>query len=172
MVLHTDEPHPHVHMVVKAMSEQGVRLNIRKATLREWRREFSHHLREQGIEANATERAVRGQYRSSKKDAIYRADLRGASTYMRNYAQRLRDERPRQVPGFQLGLRKLATTRREVQYGWAAVADRLQAAGQTTLATVVHKFAAQLPSVRTDWRAPWPIKRLHEHSLEQPQRSR
>ncbi len=25
MVLHTDEPHPHVHMVVKAMSEQGVR---------------------------------------------------------------------------------------------------------------------------------------------------
>ena len=31
MVLHTDEPHPHVHMVVKAVSEQGVRLNIRKA---------------------------------------------------------------------------------------------------------------------------------------------
>ena len=26
MVLHTDEPHPHVHMVVKAMSERGVRL--------------------------------------------------------------------------------------------------------------------------------------------------
>ena len=38
MVLHTDEPHPHVHMVVKAISEQGVRLNIRKATLREWRK--------------------------------------------------------------------------------------------------------------------------------------
>jgi hypothetical protein len=45
MVLHTDEPHPHVHMVVKAMSEQGVRLNIRKSTLREWRREFARHLR-------------------------------------------------------------------------------------------------------------------------------
>ena len=29
MVLHTDEPHPHVHMVVKAVSEQGVRMNIR-----------------------------------------------------------------------------------------------------------------------------------------------
>ena len=34
LVLHTDEPHPHVHLVMKAMSEQGVRLNIRKATLR------------------------------------------------------------------------------------------------------------------------------------------
>jgi hypothetical protein len=40
MVLHTDEPHPHVHMVVKAVSEQGVRLNIRKAKLREWRCEL------------------------------------------------------------------------------------------------------------------------------------
>lgn len=26
MVLHTDEPHPHVHLVIKAVSEQGVRL--------------------------------------------------------------------------------------------------------------------------------------------------
>jgi len=34
MVLHTDDPHPHVHVVVKAVSEQGVRLNIRKPTLR------------------------------------------------------------------------------------------------------------------------------------------
>jgi hypothetical protein len=48
MVLHTDEPHPHAHVVVKAMSEAGKRLNIRKATLREWRREFARHLREQG----------------------------------------------------------------------------------------------------------------------------
>ena len=29
MALHTDEPHPHVHMVVKAVSEQGVRLQFR-----------------------------------------------------------------------------------------------------------------------------------------------
>src|ERR1700683_629726 len=64
MVLHTDEPHPHVHMVVKAVSEEGVRLNIRKATLREWRREFARHLRAQGISANATDKAVRGTTRA------------------------------------------------------------------------------------------------------------
>lgn len=45
MVLHTDEPHPHFHMVVKAVSEQGVRLNIKKDTLRYWRSEFARHLR-------------------------------------------------------------------------------------------------------------------------------
>src|SRR6185436_21166985 len=60
MVLHTDEPHPHVHMVVKAVSEQGERLNIRKDTLRRWRSEFAEHLRRLGVAANVTERAVRG----------------------------------------------------------------------------------------------------------------
>lgn len=34
-------PHPHVHAVVKRVSEQGVRPNIRKAPLREWRKEFA-----------------------------------------------------------------------------------------------------------------------------------
>src|SRR5437762_12108572 len=83
LVLHTDEPHPHVHLVVKAVSEYGVRLNIRPATLREWRRQFARHLRDQGIAANATERAVRGQARSHKPDGIYRATLRGDSTHTR-----------------------------------------------------------------------------------------
>src|SRR5213080_3942104 len=83
LVLHTDEPHPHVHLVVKAVSEQGVRLNIRKATLREWRREFARHLRDQGIAANATERAVRGESRTRPTDPIYRANLRGDSTHTR-----------------------------------------------------------------------------------------
>lgn len=73
MVLHTDEPRPHVHVVVKAVSEDGLRLNIRKATLRGWRQEFARHLREQGIAANATERWVRGETNTRKTDGSYRA---------------------------------------------------------------------------------------------------
>lgn len=72
MALHTDEPHPHVHLLVKAMSEQGVRLNIRKATLRMWRSEFARHLREQGVRANATERLVRGSLGRSVPDGLFR----------------------------------------------------------------------------------------------------
>ncbi len=49
MVLHTDEPHAHVHLVVKAVSAQGVRLNIRKATLHWWRSELAAHLRALGV---------------------------------------------------------------------------------------------------------------------------
>jgi hypothetical protein len=36
MVLRTDDARPHVHVVLKARSEEGKRLNIRKATLRSW----------------------------------------------------------------------------------------------------------------------------------------
>ncbi len=68
LVLHTDQDHPHVHLVVKAVSEEGKRLNIRKATLREWGGLFAQHLRAHGVAANATERAVRGQTQSRLKD--------------------------------------------------------------------------------------------------------
>ena len=70
MTLHTDEPHPHVHLVIKAMSEQGERLNIRKATLRQWRAEFARHLRAVGVEANATQRHIRGDATPRKPDGI------------------------------------------------------------------------------------------------------
>jgi hypothetical protein len=48
-VLHTDEPHPHVHLVLKSVNEHGVRLNIKKATLRHWRSEFAQNLRLHGV---------------------------------------------------------------------------------------------------------------------------
>ncbi len=118
MVLHIDEPHPHVHLVVKAVSEQGVRLNIRKATLRDWRKEFARHLREQGVAANATERVVRGETRTPKKDGIYRAMRRGDSSHMR---ERVREAAA--VMGIgrgheESGKSKLIATRTEVVKGW------------------------------------------------------
>ena len=63
MALHTDNAHPHVHVVLKARSEQGKRLNISKPHLKEWRVNFADHLRAQGVAANATPRAFRDQKR-------------------------------------------------------------------------------------------------------------
>lgn len=65
MALHTDSSHPHVHVVLKAKSEQGKRLNIHKPTLKEWREKFAHHLRAQGVVASATPRAFRNQKHGS-----------------------------------------------------------------------------------------------------------
>jgi len=60
IALHTDDPHPHVHVILKAVSEQGARLNIKKAHLKEWRFKFAAHLRDLGVAANATPRQFRG----------------------------------------------------------------------------------------------------------------
>jgi len=83
-VLHADEPHPHVHAVINAISEHAERLYVKKATLRHWRSEFARHLRAQGVDANATERAVRGQIQTRKVDGIFRAERRGESKHTRD----------------------------------------------------------------------------------------
>src|SRR5262249_51386143 len=72
LALHTDEPHPHVHLVVKAASEEGGRLNIRKATLRVWRQAFARHLRQHGVAAKATPRSSRKKTVTRKLKGVYR----------------------------------------------------------------------------------------------------
>jgi hypothetical protein len=150
MALHTDQPQPHVHLVVKAVSEQGVRLNIRKATLREWRRDFAANLRELGVEANATERAVRGVSTPRKSDAIYRAAKRGASTHYRERAQTVANEMRHGGVRPEPGLGTLLRTRQAVITGWNAAADTLNAAGRHDDAALIRRFAAHLPPVQTE----------------------
>src|SRR5437879_8226729 len=123
MALHTDEPHPHVHMVVKAVSEQGVRLNVRRATLRKWRREFARHLRALGVAANATERAVRGQSQSPKLDGIYRPERRGDSRRTRDRVEAVARELAKGDLRVEAGKAKLLETRKQVQQGWWAISD-------------------------------------------------
>jgi len=149
LVLHTDQEHPHVHLVIKAVSEQGERLNIRKATLRDWRGQFAQHLRAHGIAANATERAVRGQTRSGFKDVIHRAWLRGDSRHLRDRAERVaRELRTGGLKPTQ-GKARLLETRREVIAGWHAAADALLEAGQGELAQKIWGFIGGMSPPRT-----------------------
>ncbi len=150
LVLHTDEPHPHVHVVLKAVSEQGVRLNIRKATLRHWRAEFAHHLRLVGVPANATDRAVRGAGSKAKKDGIYRASLRGDSTFVREQAQAVAAELLHRSRVIEPGKRKLVATRASVEDGWRSASDVLIRQGQVDLADQVRRFVASMPPPRMD----------------------
>jgi len=60
MALHTHQANPHVHLLVRAESDLGVRLNPRKADLHEWRMEFAADLRQRGIAAAASRQAARG----------------------------------------------------------------------------------------------------------------
>lgn len=150
LVLHTNEPHPHVHLVVKAVSEQGKRLNIRKATLRWWRREFARHLQALGVPANATERAVRGENRSPKRDGIYRAEQRGESWRTRARMDEVGSQLLRGSLPTERGKETLILTRKDVERGWREVSEILVAQGQRELATAVLRFVGQMPPPRSD----------------------
>lgn len=153
-LVHTDQPHPHVHLVVKAMGEQGERLHISNTNLREWRREFARHLRSQGIAANATDRVVRGANKPHKPDRIYRAMRAGRSTHLQQLVQVVA-----------LGLRhaslqpesrksRLLETRREIVRQWQELGVQLQASGHADLARSVNGFVTRMPAPQTEREQP------------------
>lgn len=170
MVLHTDQNHPHVHLVVKSEHEfePGRRLYIRKDTLRQWREQFAALMREQGVAANATPRQLRGQARTPKRDPIhhrlrdvssYRAMAGGAdssrtipkgSTFMRSkfaaIGKQLQSGELMPEPGKET----LAATRAEVTADWRTTAGSLRREGQGDLARRVEEFVRGMQPVQTD----------------------
>ena len=150
MALHTHQQHPHVHLVVKAEGSQGRRLHIDKAMLREWREDFARMMRDQGIAANATPRAVRGEIKRGERDAFYRTRRRGHSEALRgrigSIASELASTRAIRDPA----RARLIETRKALVAGWMGVASTLEAQGESALARDVRSFARTLPPVLTD----------------------
>ena len=169
MALHTDEPHPHVHMALKAVSEQGVRLHIRKETLREWRREFARHLRKLGVAANATDRAVRGLSKTQKIDGIFRAARRGDSSHMQTRVEATARALSVGQVAPEAGKARLTATRRQVAEGWRCVGQRLNREGQHHLAAEVERFLNELPPPLTE--REWIASQLQHHARNSGQRT-
>lgn len=172
LVLHTDEDHPYVHLVLKAVSEQGVRLNIQKATLRHWRSEFARNLRLLGVQANATERAVRGDTKKAMKDGIYRASLRGDSTYLQAQAEMVVAELLSGRVRAQPSKRTLVETRRQIEVGWRSVGILLVKDGRSDLADEVRRFVEGMPAVKTDqeWIGAEMLRGVRQRNREEPTR--
>lgn len=150
MALHTDTESPHVHVVIKAVSEQGQRLHIDKATLREWRSGFARQLRALGVRANATPRYARGETGIRKPDGIYRANLRGESTHMREREEVVAQELAQGKLRIEPGKADLRETHEEVQRRWLAVGDILIRQRQPELAAHVRRFSDEMPLPRTE----------------------
>ena len=150
IALHTDDRHPHVHVVLKAVREQGQRLNIRKATLRDWREQFAENLRELGIAANATERAVRGRGRTRKSDGIFRAAQRWQSTHVQTrQLQAIREVRG-EAGAPDVGGDRLRKTRADIREGWRQTASKLRAVGDHALADQIRVFIGGMPPPMTE----------------------
>jgi hypothetical protein len=146
---------------LKAVGEDGVRLNIRKATLREWRRDFAAALRMQDVAANATERAVRGVSRTSSTDGIYRAMRRGDSRHLEDRATAVARDLAAGHVHAEAGKESLVRTRKAVETGWLRASELLDRQGDAWLASEVRQFVNRMPPPRTD--REWLAAELREH---------
>jgi len=96
------------------------------------------------VEANATERAVRGNRLPAKLDGIYRAEQRGESHHTRTRAEVVARELLKGDLRIEQGKARLLETRKEVERGWFAVSDILMAEGREELAHQAWRFAAEM----------------------------
>ncbi len=150
MVLHTDQKHPHVHLVVKAENELGQRLHIDKQRLREWREDFARLMREQGIAANATMRAVRGENKKYPREKIFKAQRYGNSTALHDRVIGIANELSRSRTIADPVRDRLLETRKSLVSAWMRAAEVLDAQGEIILAGDVRYFVKHMPPVLTD----------------------
>jgi hypothetical protein len=150
MVLHTDQKHPHVHLVVKAENELGRRLHIDKQRLRDWREDFAQLMREQGIAANAKPRAIRGESKKKPREALFKARRYRKSTAMRDRVIGIAKELSRSGTVADAARKRLLETRKSLVSTWMKAAQVLDAQGEVVLAGDVRYFAGHLPPVLTD----------------------
>ena len=137
MVLHDHQANPHVHLSVRAENRHGQRLNPRKADLQRWRETFAEKLRGQGIEAEATRQAARGQVRNYEPLWRIKAAEAGRSTIAR--------ESSKSSPASE-------RSRQQALEAWANIASGLAASddpGDRALALSVHRYVRTIPFVRT-----------------------
>ncbi|PIL18185.1 hypothetical protein P775_21035 [Puniceibacterium antarcticum] len=72
-----DTQHPHVHLTVRTIGQDGERLNLRKADLQHLRDTFAEKLRQRGIEAESTPRHARSKTRKGEATPVYKIRQRG-----------------------------------------------------------------------------------------------
>ncbi len=132
------------------LAARGRRLHIDKELLRGWREDFAQLMREQGIAANATPRAIRGGNKKTRREGIFKAQRYGKSTAMRDRVIGIAAELSRSGTVVDPARERLLETRRSLVSTWMKAADVLDAQGEEILAGDVRYFARHLPPVLTD----------------------
>jgi hypothetical protein len=118
--------------------------------LREWRQDFAQMMRDQGIAANATSRAARGQTKKASRDAVYRTRQRDSSYAVRERVDSIAQELSKTGTIRDPAHSRLEETRKALVAAWMNVAAAVDAQEEIILAGDVRWFAMHLPPVLTD----------------------
>lgn len=156
MALHTDTKHPHVHLTVRTVGHDGIKLNLRKADLQHLRDTFAAKLRQRGIEAESTPRSARGVTRRGTRTPVYKIRQRGETVAVDRAKQR-EVRRDAADHGGQLPDRPwdgaIVERRNRVMQTYSAAAALLARSTDPEdreLARATERFAAGLTDVATE----------------------
>jgi type IV secretory pathway VirD2 relaxase len=173
-LLHTDAGHPHVHLTVRALGDQGQRLNPKKADLEAWRQAFAEALRDRGIEAEATPRRARGVTRKAERMPVRKLRERLAASdggMPRVTAQAYRDAAPiaagavTEPPTWQGAIERQQARIRALYLSQARLLAASAEPDDRALARAVARFVAEMPPVETQRQAL--ARRLREAGIPQ-----
>ena len=152
--LHTDQPHPHVHLTVRMLGRDGARLNPRKADLQAWREALARALRDRGVEAEATPRRARGVVRKAERMPVRKLRERfmaGSGPLPRVLAEAARAALAEGADGgpWRATLRERQLKIRRALVAEALALGRSDRASDRTEAALIVRFVRDLPPVET-----------------------
>lgn len=156
MALHTDTKHPHVHLTVRTVGHDGVKLNLRKADLQHLRDTFAAKLRQRGTEAESTPRSARGVTRRGERTPVYKIRQRSEAVAVDKAKQRevRRDvaDHDGQLPDRPWDTAIVARRNRVLTTysAAAAILARSPYPNDRALARATERFAAGLTDVTTE----------------------
>jgi type IV secretory pathway VirD2 relaxase len=159
--LHTDDKHPHVHLVVKTLGFDQKRLNPRKADIQQWREEFADALNNRGIDAVATPRLIRGKVKKSEAQILRHIDQQDAKKPRVSFVKE--SQKKAAIDEFNAEKRGTNTPpkvwdfaikkqQKEVKKNWIELADELQkqtSQDDKILAKRIRLFVENMPAVET-----------------------
>lgn len=150
--LHTDAPHPHVHLAIRALGEHGERLNPKKADLAAWREAFAQALRDRGAEAEATPRRARGVLDRNESVSARRLRERHGKGQAAESSRRASDIEPGLETVVRPGATETLARQRLIRRGYLLLAlqlSRSESPQDRGLGAELLDFVAQLP--KPDW---------------------
>lgn len=154
MARHDDKDHPHVHVTVRSVGNDGRRLTAGPKELQGWRERFAHELRRHGVEAEATPRQARGQVRKSNPIAVHKIEGRGTVPASRRRevslaAKEAETAAPRPAYGWE---DEIGQRQRAIQQAYLERAELLSAGNDPAdrqLARDIKRFVAEMPVAAT-----------------------
>jgi type IV secretion system T-DNA border endonuclease VirD2 len=152
MVRHDDIDHPHVHVSIRAVGPDALRLAPNRNDLQNWRETFAKELRRLGVEAEANPRQARGAVRKATKAPIQQLERKGVEPKIRK-AERLAAEREAKAPAAERPEwnRTISARQAKIRYAYLAHTAELATgnADERRLARDVERFVAEMPVALT-----------------------